>query len=339
MAAAIPVAPEGTVTKEMVLARLAETRATLLEKTRYPMESRPLAMKTDLMLPHHVEPTLRGLSEKGQVGIQQTQDRLYISPGEPATVAVKAMLSDGSPATIDFDRSDLVRRVSGQPDRVVGHVTFSDDGSPPDELAGDGVWTGLVATPTDGVPAELALLVGVRAGSEAGTLNYSFVQTASPPAVFTQTGRDALEQGSIALYVGVQVAVPGTYEVVGRLYDSVGAPIAYMRFLDVLGAGSQQVRLLAFGAVILDQGAVPPFVLRDVEGSRMVLGQYPDREIMTPWAGPYTTAPYPLAALDGAAYDGQDKQQRIQALDKATQEAMANLEATATKGRSAGVGP
>ena len=186
----------------------------------------------------------------------------------------------------------------------MGHVTFHDDGIPPDAIGSDGIWTGSVATPSDGTPADLSLAVDVRAGSEQGSLIYSFIQTAPPPAVFTQTARDALEQGSIAIYVGVQVQLAGTYEIVGRLYDSVGAPIAYMRFLDVLTPSSQEVRLLAFGAVILDQGAVPPFVLRDVEGTRMVLGQYPDREIMAPWLGPYTTAAYPLSGLSDAAYDG-----------------------------------
>jgi hypothetical protein len=80
--------------------------------------------------------------------------------------------------------------------------------------------------------------------------------------------------------------------------------------------------------VILDEGGVPPFVLRDVEGARILLGQYPDREPMLDWPAGYTTANYPLSQLSSADYTGADKQRKIAALDEATKEGLANIRAS-----------
>jgi hypothetical protein len=305
-------------------ARMAETRAALLEKTRYPLDSRPLAMKTDLLLPHHVDPLVRGLASPGRVVITQQQDRVFVAPGQPAVVSISAK-AGGQPVSLDVASANVLRHLDGQPDSSVGQVAFADNGQAPDEIASDGTYTGLVSTPTDGTGASLTLTVEARAAGESGVLTFEFVQTASAPAVFTQTARDALEQGSVAVYVGVQVQRPGTYEIQGRLYDSTGAPIAYMRFLDTLTTASKEVRLYAFGKVILDEGGVPPFVLRDVEGWRMAIGEYPDRELMTDWPAGYTTAKYALSQLSGADYDGPDKQRKIAALTQAEAEGINNI--------------
>ena len=317
--------------EEHFRARMAETRAVLLEKTRYPMSSRPLAGKTDLLLPHHAEPIFRGLGPNGpgRIRITQTQDRVFISPGEPAEVTITATSSDGAPVSLEFVRSDLVKQTDGRPDGVLGHAAFHTGNIP-------GLWTATVATPADGNPTGMALMVDARANGEQGTLVFQFIQTASPPAAFTQTARDALEEGSVAIYVGVTIERAGTYEIVGRLYDTTGRPIAYMRFLEELSKDSHEVRLLAFGKVIVDEGAVPPFVLRDVEGARILTGQYPDRELMQTWPGDYTTAKYDLASISSRDYNGADRQDKIQALDHAAEEGLANIKAAASKGGSSG---
>lgn len=305
--------------------QMAESRRLLLEKTKYPSESQPLALKSDLLLPHHAEPSTHGIkSPGGKVLVTQAQDRVWVAPGQPAVVMITAKL-DGAPVSVQFDSAQLVRHLDGQPDTVLGTVGFTDSGSAPDQFASDGTYTGLVTTPNDGTGASLTLTVLMQAGGESGTLIFQFVQTASAPAVFTQTARDALEQGSIAIYVGIQVQKAGVYEIQGRLYDSGGAPIAYMRFYDQLTTDSTEVRLLAYGKVILDEGGVPPFVLRDVEGWRMVVGEYPDRELMTDWPAGYTTAKYDLSQLTGADYDGADKQLRLQQLSQTEQNGLNDI--------------
>ena len=185
-----------------------------------------------------------------------------------------------------------------------------------------------VTVPPNTTPAALVLAVDATANDESGTLYFNFTATAPPPAVFTQTARDTLEEGSVAVYVGITVQQAGTYEIVGRLYDSTGLPLVYMRFLGELTGANTEVRLLGFGKVILDEGGVPPFVLRDVEGSEMLIGQYPDRAPMAEWLGPYTTAAYPLSSLSAAEYNGADKQRKIDALDQAARDGVQNIRAS-----------
>ncbi len=314
-------------------ARMRETKNALLEKTRYPMSSRPLAMKTDLIEPHHVEPTMRGLNGNPQgnhrVAITQNQDRLLLTPGQTAVVSITAT-AESKPVSVTFSRSVLVPMIedanqNAQAGAPIATVSFHDDGAAPDAIASDGIWTGTVTAPSNAAPGGLELLVDAQAEGESGTLVFNFTSTQEAPASFTQTARDALENGSIAIYVGVSVQQAGRYEIVGRLYDANGAPIAYMRFIDNMTPDTKEVRLLAYGAVILDEGGVPPFTLRDVEGSFFVIGGFPDREPMTDWPGPYTTAKYSLSSLTNADNDDADKQRKIQALDQATQNGIDNI--------------
>ena len=255
----------------------------------------------------------------------QAQDRVWVAPGQPAVVMITAKL-DGAPVSVQFDSAQLVRHLDGQPDAVVGTVGFTDSGSAPDQFASDGTYTGVVTTPTRRHGREPDPDRAHAGGRRVGDLIFQFVQTASAPAVFTQTARDALEQGSVAIYVGIQVQKAGVYEIQGRLYDSGGAPIAYMRFYDSADEDSTEVRLLAYGKVILDEGACR--LLRDVEGWRMVVGKYPDRELMTYWpAGVHHRQVQELSQLTGADYDGADKQLRLQQFGRTEQN---GLERTST---------
>jgi len=322
--------------EQRFLGRMAETKRALLEKSRYPLDSRPLALKTDLLEPHHVEPTMRGLtgdrSKSHGVLITQNQDRVWISPGQPAIASISAMLQ-GNPAGLTISRSELTPQVEdGQgvavAGKVLGSPLFHDDGAAPDAIAGDGTFTAQILLPSGTPKGSVVLAVDAQASGEQGTLLFNFVQTDAAPATFTQSARDALESGSVAIYVGIQVQQPGLYEVVGRLYDSNGRPLVYMRFLDQLTTASTEVRLDAFGKVILDEGGVPPFVLRDVEGAQMLEGQYPDRAPMADWPAGYTTKTYALAQLSDAEYNGADKQRKLDALDQATKDGLANIHAS-----------
>jgi hypothetical protein len=182
-------------------------------------------------------------------------------------------------------------------------------------------------TPSDGVASQLMLFVDVESTGEKGTLAFPFIQTVSPPGRFTKTARSAIENGSLVYYVGVQIDRPGLYEIVGRIYDSTGAPMVYCRFLEQLTESSKEVRLLAFGKLLLDEGAVPPLVLKDIEGHRMVMGQHPDRELMDEWPGNVKSIPFDPKTLSHSDYEGADKQRRIADLDKATQDGLANIHA------------
>jgi hypothetical protein len=341
---AAPASPE-----ELYLARMAETKRALLAKHRYPAMSQPLATKTDLLLPHHVEPVIRMLGgagdpsappgtpkTPGKVKIQQNQDRIYLTPGQNAVASFQALILDGGPAPVTITRSDLT--VEAQPDggaaSVIANVNFHDDGVAPDEVGSDGTWTGNVIVPADTAPAGMNLLVDITSGDETGTLAFPFIETASAPGKFTQSARDALEDGSVAFYVGVEIDRPGLYEIVARVYDSTGAPISYVRFLDQLTQASTEVRMAVFGGLLVDEGAVPPLVLRDVEGQRMVLNQYPDREVMVEWPANYTSAKYDIGQFTTKPYVDPEKQAQLGALEKATQDGVTNIRSQGTAAQS-----
>jgi hypothetical protein len=347
---AVPSLPSAT-PEELFLARMDETKKALLAKRRYPAMSQPLATKTDLLLPHHVEPTVRmlgGFSDPsappgtpptpGKVKIQQNQDRIYLTPGQSAVASFQALLLDGGAAPVTITRSDLTREA--QPDggaaAVVANVAFHDDGVAPDEIASDGTWTGTVTPPNDDIPSGMTLFVDVASGGETGTLAFPFIETAAAPARFTQTARDALEEGSVAFYVGIAVDVPGLYEVVARVYDSTGAAISYLRFLDQLGQASTEVRLAVYGGLLVDEGAVPPLILRDVEGHMMLLNQYPDRAMMADWPANYTSAKYDIGSFTTSPYVDPQKQAQLGALDKATQDGIANIRSQGTAAAAPG---
>jgi len=305
---------------------MSETRRALLSKGQYPQSSQPLATKTELIEPHHVEPTNRALAAGGgKVSIEERQDRLYLSPGQGAVATLRVTIND-VPIPFEITRAELVREAVGNaPPQVVGTVEFHDDGKPPDSAPSDATWSTAVNALADPTPGGLNLFVDIKANGEQGTASWAFVQTADPPARFTQTARVALENGSVEFYVGISVDRAGLYEIVGRVYDSTNLPIAYARYLDRLGPDAKEVRLEAFGKVLVDAGAVPPLTLKDVEGQRMVLGTYPDRELMEGWPAGIETPNYDPSLFSSAQYEDPDKQKKLNALNKATQEGLDNI--------------
>jgi hypothetical protein len=200
-------------------------------------------------------------------------------------------------------------------------VVFHDDGTSPDVAGDDGVLTAAVSPPDAALGAftgDIRLSVTLHVGSEQGVVSFPFVYTGQPPARFTGAVREAVEDGSLAIYLGVQVSRPGRYVAVGRLYDSRGQPVAMLHFNDVVTVQVGELRLLAFGKLLLDEGASSPFTLQDVQGWRMTEQGSPDREMMEMWAGPYQTASYSAAAFSEQEWDSPTKQRRLQALQTAS---------------------
>src|SRR5678816_3730456 len=81
-----------------------------------------------------------------------------------------------------------------------------------------------------------------------------------------------------------------------------------------LDAGTRDVALAFFGKVLADQHAQGPFHLGQLSGARFDPGHEPDLEQMPPFAGTFTTAPYPDGAFSDAAYDSPEKQRMIEFL-------------------------
>lgn len=304
-----------------------ETREAFLDKTKYPPTSRPLAPMTDMMVPNHVEPMLRRLKPPGpddqstppKISIRQNQDRVYLKPGDSAVMTLEAL--DGqTPVAIDSVRARVLKLVGehATPTPTELAVVFTDDGVPPDATAGDMMYSARLdgsAGAFAGFSGTVEVQIEVRAQGETGPSAYRFIHTAPPPARFTGVIREVVEEGSLSLYVGMEITTPGYFEVYGRLYDDGGAPIAFMNLQRVFEKGNAEAKLVAFGKLLHDEGAKAPFMLRDVEGWRILSGVFPDRELMAVSDPKYRTKPYPLSAFSDKAYTSEQTQAGLKQID------------------------
>jgi hypothetical protein len=341
-ASAQPPVPPGS---ERWYDRMMATRRGLIAKLDYAPGAVPLAGKTDIIKPHvippaerplqdHSVPGKRGTSEDhpGEVHITQRQSRLFLTPGEIASASFEAVIPDGTHPPVTVSRAEMTRDpASGSPVPIV----FHDDGAAPDEQGGDGVFSAAVPPSPElltGFTGDLVLNVDLTVAGESGTLVYRFAQTGAVPARFTQGVRDVLEAGSLAIYVGLDVYHAGRYEIRGRLYDARNTPVALLSFVDELTTDDREVKLFTYGKLLRDQGAQPPFTLHDLEGWHYLLGEYPDRELMAPWAAGYRTAAYPITSFTTQTWDSPQKRAKIESFDNAVRETMASQHAPPAPG-------
>ncbi len=86
--------------------------------------------------------------------------------------------------------------------------------------------------------------------------------------------------------------------------DAAGKPLALARYDGELPAGVLAVPLVLHGKIARDEGGDAPFVLRDLEGFRLLDGVYPDRETMAGSAGPYRSRAYRAEDLSAEPWTG-----------------------------------
>lgn len=284
--------------------RLVHARLARDAYEQHPFFSRPIRENEDQVVPELVAATVRPLAPPPPDGrptavfVRQTQDRIFLRPGSVAHVGLQAATAEGNPVPASVVSAALVRwagsppasaeplvRVGFAPAGAMLAATFT---APAEAL---GSYTG-----------DLLLRADVQAGGERGTLVWAFVYTGAPPAVFTGRTRDRLDQGSVVFEAGVDVRRAGRYRITGRVDDAAGKPLALARFDGELAAGAFVVPLVLHGKIARDEGGVSPFVLRDLEGFRLLEGVYPDRETLEPWAGPYRSREYRPEELSDAPW-------------------------------------
>lgn len=274
---------------------------------QHPPFSRPLRENQDLLVPEQIAPVVRPLAapdargSAGAVAIRQTQDRIYLRPGTVAVVGLEAT-SDGRTVPVTVRSAVLVRSAGSPPvaSEPVLQLPFTPSG------AGATASFAAPAAALGSYTGDLLLRVDAEAAGERGDLVFAFVYTGEPPAVFTSAARDRLERGAVVFGVAVDVRRPGRYRITGRVDDARGVPLALARFDGELPAGLLEIPLVLFGKIARDEGGTAPFVLRDVEGFRLLDGVYPDRETMASWVGPHRSRAYGLDALSPAAWTNGD---------------------------------
>jgi hypothetical protein len=309
-------------------ARMEDTRAALLEKTRYAPGTHRLAGKTDLIEPNHVEPWAQMLkpkregSEGGKIVVRQNISRVFIPEGETAIATIEAVDPKLQHQPIAFLRAEVrpLDNNSGEPLAALGTLSFTDDGTGADAKAGDGVYSAYVpptATTTKGLASDARAEVDLQVGDEQGSVFWALTFTGAAPAKFTGDVRSSVVDGSLAFDIGLTVWKAGTYKFQGRLFDAAGAPMAFLDAIVTLDTSSTSVRLSAYGKALRDQEGKAPFSLRDVEGWTILSGSYPDREVMPILAGPFATASFDVATLTDREWDSPQKRAQIDSFDQA----------------------
>jgi hypothetical protein len=301
--------------------RLARARHTLEGYkiwARYPPGSRPLSEMPDLQKPHSVQPSTQPLAtadgnatKKARVTLNQ--DRLYLVGDESAKLHISCTTSD-SPARCEVLSAMATSVPSSDNVMAVGPVPvpFTDDGQ-----GGAVASFGPAKEGFSSYHGGIDIKVDIRVGAEEGRANFHVIYTPSAPARFTGKIREAIEDGSLCLYVQMDVAKAGRYVLMGRVNDAQGEGFAYLEFNELMETGLRDAKMCVFGLLVLDQRAQSPFVLRDLEGFVLFEDRNPDRELMSVLEGNvYTTKKYEESAFSSAEWQSDEKTRHIDEFGK-----------------------
>jgi hypothetical protein len=305
----------GLVLWQQRLQRAQQTLASYQESTRYPFDSRPAREHADQWLTHQIitnDLPLRmpGTAVAPNLRVHTTQERVFASAGDSVALTVTATDDNGNvlPLRILSAVAHGATQAGGQ--APVAQQAFVDDGTQGDAQAGDGVFSTRLIPASEGFATYAGLIrteLVVQSGEQQGYVAFDVVYTPQAPATWTGPVREALDKGSLALYLAADVAQAGRYVVTGRVDDADGKPFAYVSFNDELGAGAQEVVLTVYGRLVRDQKPAFPLTLHDVDGFLLKADAYPDRALLAARDGTvYTTRKYGLAQFTDAAWSSDE---------------------------------
>ena len=307
------------------LAHAKRTLAAYQASTRYPYDSRPASEHLDQWQPHPTIANDMPLLQPGGapapgVRVHTTQQAVYASAGDAVRLTVGAVDADGKPLPLRILRSNahapLDTTAAAKPvSAPMVAQPFVDDGTQGDAQSGDEVWTSRLAPAAEGFGAYAGVIrteLTIQVGEAQGYVAFDVVYAPEVPATWTGPVREALEGGSLELYLAAQVAQAGRYVVNGRVDDATGKPFAFVSFNDELGTGAQQVKLTLHGRLVRDQRPVFPLTLHDVDGFLLKPDAYPDRALMPPRDGVvFTTRKYSLGQFGDASFASDETQRYV----------------------------
>jgi hypothetical protein len=311
------------------LARAEFTLKQYVQSTRYPPSSRPLREHPDRIYPRAPVTRTLPLGSQGQpqeVQIQLSQDRLNLVEDDSARLTVRCVDSLGAAVPCSVEGARAAAGASGP---AAGSARLP---PAPIEFADDGDAHSTVFQPAQqgfrGYSGPLRVTFTVRAGGETSSLFFDLLYTGDPPARFTGKVREAVEAGSLQLYVGITVQKPGRYVITGRVDDASDRPFAYLQFNDLLQAGPQEVKLTVFGKLIVDDAPQWPCKLRDLDGFLLFPDQDPDRQELAMLAGvAYKTQPHTPGEFSPDEWQSPERQRHITEFTKDVDTARSQLHA------------
>lgn len=324
------------------LQRAQQVLAAYQAATRYPFDSRPAREHADQWDPHPLITNdlplrLPGGAVTPGLHVRTTQQKVFAGGSDTVALTVTATDDDGKVLPLRI-LSAVTHGAAGssapgaRPAAQAPAVTqaFVDDGSLGDAQAGDGTFTARLDPAGEGFGGYAGLIrteLTVQSGDTPGYVAFDVVYTPGVPATWAGPVREALEDGSLDLYLAADVLEAGRYVVTGRVDDAGGRPFAFVSFNDVLAAGAQQVRLRIHGRLVRDRKPAFPLVLHDVEGFLLREDAYPDRALMPARDGlVYTTRRYSAASFSDAAYASDETARYLAEYGKDVSEAQQQVD-------------
>lgn len=329
-----PASDEAPDERERRLARAKSVLDNYVAWARYPPTSRPIREQPDQVQPHFVAPNKLPLARTDNkltdAKVLLTQDRYFVVGDESVVFTITCETSDGpAPCEVRSSRAAVPAHAAGSgsdpgaPPREAT-VTFVDSGQDGDKAAGDGTLTGVLTPSTQGFQGyygPIQVMLELTVEGESGRASFDIVYTPDPPAEFTGKVREVIQEGSLVLYVEMDVRKAGRYVITGRVDDEEGKSFAYVTFNEELAEGRQEAKLTVFGKLIRDEGAKSPFKLRDVEGFLLKEGAYPDRELVPALEGAaHTTKRYKEADFSDAEWQSEEKDRHVKEYQKDVEE-------------------
>jgi hypothetical protein len=301
------------------LERAQRTLDTYVQATKYPPASRPLSEHPDQIEPLNKVDHQQFLVPGGQSRLRLRYDRSFLVGDDAVVIQLSGEDSVGNPLPCEIISASATEAPFSPNTGRHSAVTLS--------FTGDGHGGGAVADTftTRFQPARqgfaqhlggIRIAVRARVGDEEGATGFDVYYTPTPPAVFTRAVREVLENGSLSLYLGINVQKAGHYIITARVDDTAGNGFAYLSFNDEVQEGAREIPLVLFGKLIRDRHAGAPFRLRDVEGFLLKEDTDPDRELVQPLLGTvHTTRAYPESAFSDEEWQSE---QRTRTIDEFT---------------------
>lgn len=308
------------------LARAEEVLAKYRVATRYPPESRPLEEHGDQAYPNLPVVEDKKLAKPGDkitpqtVRLRTTQERIFVVGRESVLITATAFDSEGnvlpmiaSHAVASDPPQDGIKP-SKRP-RVI--VNFNDAGLNGDVAADDGTLSLQFSPIRQGFAdhtGPIRIEVLFKVGESSGFTYFDLYYTPVPPAEWATEPfiREALENGSLHLYLKAEVHRAGRYVITGRIDDARGQPFALAVFNDEKKIGDSEFKLTVFGKLLRDREPAFPLSLRDVDGFLLKADSFPDRELVPRLLNKiYTTKRYQSTQFSDAEWQSEERERHL----------------------------
>ncbi len=328
--------PEDGVTPALVLENYKEW-------AQYPPYSRPMSLLNyDLAFPFLVENSPEYLTDpiskepNGYVCLFQPKTWAVIGPKDSIYITLECRDKDRNRAKISIDSHQMYREWEG---KRIGTVSadVGDNGTDGDQTRGDNVYT-FAWKPSKSDWGQMSLEAEITYGPQntKTKLKTTFFSSPNIPAEFPGIFTESIQDGSLSVKAVVQVYRKGRYHLEANLKDEKnGEYISYATFDGELKAGANDVEFIFFGKILRDKDLDGPYQVTAFRGHRVNLPidpewfsqgdeglrkiqaaktTEPDRELVYPFKEEYKTKSYKVESFSKAAWDSQEKQDRIRLL-------------------------